>query len=104
MRESIYDEINFPWDPYKLLRIPRGSSDETIKEAYKILKSSSSPQELQNIEKAYSRIKSEELRVREEFLRNRPFENLDRIKDLSIEVKRLNNNQWFQLINNQPET
>lgn len=95
---DIYDDLNFLQDPYSVLRIPRGSDDATIKEAYKLLKKNSSPDDTHIIEKAYQLIKSSLLRERYKLIGNVPFDNLDQIKTISKKPKRLNTNMWFELI------
>lgn len=95
---DIYDEINFLHDPYTVLKIPRGSDDITIKEAYKLLKKNSAPSDVHIIEKSYKLIKSALLRERYKLLENIPFENLDHIKTISKKPKRLNTTMWFDLV------
>lgn len=97
---NIYDEINLDIDPFKEFNLPEGSSDITIKEAYRILKKGSSPERLERLELSWSMIKDANIRARYKILKNHPLESLDSIKHYGNSPKRLETSEWIELITN----
>lgn len=95
---DIYDEINLEIDPFKVLKISRYSDDITVKEAYKLLKKSYSPDNVHILETAYKILKTEELRERYKLLESAPYESLEEIKFLNKKPKRLTTSDWLGLI------
>ncbi len=102
---SIYDDLNFEWDAYKVLGITESSNDETIKDAYKLKKTSSSPEEKKIIERSYSLIKNSTKRIRYALIKNSPKDSLDDIKAYGYKPIKTETNKWFKLItDSQSET
>lgn len=97
---SIYDDINFIDNPYNILRISENSDDITIKEAYKLLKSSTNPDKQELLEEAYNLIKTKEKRLRFSLLNNTPYDSIKTIKELGVVPRRLSKNRWIELIRN----
>lgn len=95
---SIFDEINLNINPYKELRITPESSDETIKEAYKLIHNSISPEEKEKVDMAYNLIKTPELRLRFKLLRNRPLDSLEEIKKYGFKPKILSTMEWISIL------
>jgi hypothetical protein len=93
---TIFDEINTITNPYKEIGIPTDSSDETIKEAYKLVRNSIPPHKRDMIDLAYSMIKTPLLRQRYNLLRNRPLDTMDEIKKHGIRPTFLNTAQWIE--------
>lgn len=95
---DIYDEINLEIDPFKVLKLSRNSDDITVKEAYKLLKGSYSPESVHILDTSFKLLKTEELRERYKLLESAPYESLDEIKLLNKKPKRLTTSDWLDLI------
>lgn len=105
MSKSIFDEINIPDSPYDILGIPEDSNNETIKEAYKLIRQSLPPEGRSKVEEAYKLVKTELLRERFKFLKNKPLNSIDEIKNYGIRPQVFDTNKWLELIvKSQPET
>lgn len=90
MLKKLQDDMDFLYDPYELLKIKKYSSDQTIKDAYKlILKTTADKESKKILKKAYNLIKTEALRRRFDLLSPPP---LFALKEVS---QRLNNTPHF---------
>lgn len=104
MAKTIFDEVNILDNPFKVLGIPEDSNNETIKEAYKLVKQSLAPDKRQRVEESYNLIKNEHLRERYKLLKNKPMNSIDEIKNYGIKPIKLNASSWIELIiKSQPE-
>lgn len=95
---TIFEEINLNINPYKELKITNESSDETIKEAYKLIRTSISIQDRENIDNAFNMIKTPALRARYNLLRNNPLDSIDEIKKFGLKPVIITTKDWINHI------
>ncbi|MGL1892633.1 MAG: hypothetical protein OCD02_13470 [Spirochaetaceae bacterium] len=100
--DTIFDELNILLNPYNELKILENSDDQTIKEAYKLLKQGQSPEKIELLTICYNLIKTESLRVRYSLLNNRPLQKLDDIKKIGFKPKQMETTDWISIINDDP--
>lgn len=98
MSKTIFDEINILDNPYEILGIPEDSNNETVKEAYKLIRQSLPPENREKVEEAYSLVKTKILRERFKILKNKPLNSIDEIKNYGIRPQELDTNKWMNLI------
>lgn len=95
---NIYDELNYEFDAYKVLGISKESNDATIKDAYKLKKIGSSPEEIKILDISYTLIKDSAKRARYNLIRVRPLDSLDEIKSYGFKPQKTETRDWFKLI------
>ena len=95
---SVFIDANNDIDPYKELGIPLNSNDQTIKDAYHLLKKGVSTEEQLIKKESYKLINSQLKRERFNYLRNTPLENLRQICNYRLERIKIPFTMWMELI------